>query len=141
MVKITIVGINFTNITVEKKQLAKGKINISNNVSIKDVQETNFSLGESKQSGIKFVFEFTSKYEPDFGKIFLGGDVLFVSDDKEVKKILEKWKKEKKIEQEIMSPVLNSILNKCNVEALILSQTMNLPSPIPLPKVGQQKSK
>jgi hypothetical protein len=34
-----------------------------------------------------------------------------------------------------MSAILNTVLTKCNIEALILSQEVNLPSPIPLPKV------
>ena len=41
----------------------------------------------------------------------------------------------KKIAKDIMSRVLNAVLAKCNIEALILSQEVNLPPPIPLPKV------
>jgi hypothetical protein len=37
-----------------------------------------------------------------------------------------------------MENILNSILTKCNIQALILSQDVNLPSPIPLPKVRQE---
>ncbi|MFP4111374.1 MAG: hypothetical protein ACLFPQ_02695 [Candidatus Woesearchaeota archaeon] len=135
---MTIVGTNFTKINVERKNAIKGKINISNNVSIKSVEEANFSLGTSEQKGARFVFEFTSKYEPELGEIYLSGDVLFVATESEIKAIIEKWNKEKKIDQKVMSGILNGILNKCNVQALILSQTMNLPSPIPLPKVSNQ---
>jgi hypothetical protein len=34
-----------------------------------------------------------------------------------------------------MVPVLNSILAKCNIQAIILTREVNLPPPIPLPKV------
>ena len=34
-----------------------------------------------------------------------------------------------------MTTLLNALLAKCNVQALILSQDVNLPPPIPLPKV------
>ena len=43
--------------------------------------------------------------------------------------------KDKKIPKEVMTPVLNNILAKSNVEALVLSRELNLPPPIPLPKV------
>jgi len=34
-----------------------------------------------------------------------------------------------------MSEILNIILTRCNIQALILARDINLPSPIPLPKV------
>ena len=42
-----------------------------------------------------------------------------------------------------MAGLLNTILTKCNVQALILSQEVNLPPPIPMPKVqiAQQTEK
>jgi hypothetical protein len=135
---MTIVGFNFTKIDVERKNASKGKINISNNVAIKDIDEGSFSLGVESQKGLRFTFEFFSRYEPDYATIHLSGEILYMADEKEVKKILDDWKKESKIENSLMSLILNNILNKCNVQAVILSQTMNLPSPIPLPKVSNQ---
>ncbi|MCK5281947.1 MAG: hypothetical protein KAK00_00930 [Nanoarchaeota archaeon] len=135
---MTIVGFNFTKIDVEKKDSQGGKINISNNVSIKDVVETDLSLGTEKQKAIKFVFEFISKYEPNIGKILLGGEVLFLEEASKGKKIMEDWKKQKRIERKLMVAILNNVLTKCNVQALILSQEVNLPSPIPLPKVNME---
>ncbi len=134
---MSIVGIHFTKIDVEKANNVKGKVNISNNVLIKNVEEASLSLGLSNQKGAKFSFEFKSEYAPDMGHIYLLGDVLMVEEDKAVKSILSDWDKKKTIKTEIMSQVLNSVLNKCNIQALILSQTMNLPSPIPMPKVQQ----
>ena len=132
---MTIVGFNFKRIDVEKKSGASGKINISNNVAIKDVKDTDLSIGSEKQKAVKFEFEFVSKYDPNIGKILLGGDVLFLADTATIKKILDDWKKNKSVQKEIMSDVLNTVLSKSNVQALILSQEVNLPSPIPLPKV------
>ena len=84
---------------------------------------------------MKFTFEFTSKYEPKLGTILLGGDVLFLTDSKKSKEILDGWKKDKKVPKEIMAGILNTVLARCNIQALILSQEVNLPPPIPLPKV------
>ena len=138
---MTIVGLNFTKIEAEKKELVKGKININNNVSINKVEEKKLSLATEKQKIIAFTFEFISKYDPNVGFIKITGDVLYMESANKVKEILDGWKKDKKLPKEIMATILNSVLTKCNIQALILSEQINLPPPIPLPKlqVGQKK--
>ena len=133
-----IVGFGFTKLSAERKEAAKGKIDINNNVTIKSVEESDLSLGKDKQNVIKFIFEFTSKYEPSIGTILFEGELLYMEDPKKVKEILASWKKDKKIPKELMGGLLNTILTKCNIQALILSQEINLPAPIPLPKVQIQ---
>ena len=137
---MTIVGFNFTKIEAEKKDLIKGKININNNVSINKVEEKDLSLGNQKQKVLKFTFEFLAKYDPDAGAIILTGDVLFMDDTKKIKEILDGWKKDKKLPKEIMPNILNTIMSKCNIQALILSEQINLPPPIPLPKLQQAQA-
>ena len=138
---MTIVGLNFTKIEAEKKEFVKGKININNNVSINKVEEKKLSLATEKQKIIAFTFEFISKYDPNVGSIKITGDVLYMETANKVKEILDGWKKDKKLPKEIMTTILNSVLTKCNIQALILSEQINLPPPIPLPKlqVGQKK--
>ncbi|MCF7861053.1 hypothetical protein K9M79_02320 [Candidatus Woesearchaeota archaeon] len=138
---MTIVGFNFTKINVEKDPNAKGKIKINNNVSVKNVEKADLFLGDQKQSGMKFLFLFTSKYDPGFGKIELEGEVLYLEEDEKIKEVLAEWKKNKKIGKEIMTNIFNSILTRCNIQALILSQTVNLPPPIPMPKVSETPAK
>ena len=131
-----IIGFGFTKLSAEKEENAKGKIDINNNVSIKDVLEENLALGRDKQQNIlKFIFEFTSKYEPNVGNILFEGELLYMEEPKKAKEILADWKKNKKLPKELMAGLLNTILTKCNIQALILSQQVNLPPPIPLPKV------
>ena len=132
---MTVVSFNFTKIEAEKKSVGKGKININNNVRIEKVEEKDLSLGNQKQKVVSFTFEFTSKYDPDVGNIKLVGNVLYMEDAKKVKEILDGWKKDKKIPKDIMARILNVVLNKSNVQALILSENVSLPPPIPLPKV------
>jgi|SRR3989344_3292854 len=135
-----IVGFSFTKLSAEKGAPSKGKIDINNNVSIKDVQEDSFSLGKDKQQNVlRFLFEFTSKYEPNVGSILFEGELLYMEEPKKTKEILGDWKKDKKLPKEMMAGLLNTVLTKCNVQALILSQQVNLPPPIPLPKVQMQQ--
>ncbi len=134
-----IVGFGFTKLSAERHEAAKGKIDINNNVTIKDIKEDDLSLGKDKQTVLRFVFEFTSKYEPSVGTILFEGELLYMEEPKKAKELLSSWKKDKKIPKELMQGMLNTILTKCNVQALILSQEVNLPPPIPLPKVQIQQ--
>jgi hypothetical protein len=132
---MTIVGFNFSKLSAEKKEMTKGKISVSNNVSVSNVNEKKISLANDKQMVLAFTFKFTSKYEPDIGSISFVGDILLMEDSKKAKEILDGWKKDKKLPKEVMTGILNTVLNKCNVQALILSEQINLPPPIPLPKL------
>lgn len=134
---MAIVGFDFTKLMVERKGPVKGKVNIKNNASIKNVEKATLTLGASKQAGLKFTFEFTVDYEPNLGKILIEGEVLDLqNDEKIVDKAVEDWKKNKKVEQGLMTNLLNSVLSKSNIQALLLSKEINLPPPVPLPKVG-----
>jgi hypothetical protein len=132
---MAIVGFNFNKISVEKKESVKGKISINNNITITNVEKKDLILGVAKQDGIRFEFEFTSKYEPKFADITLGGEVLFLGNSEEVKKVIDEWKKGNNIPKDVKVQVINAALTKCNIEALILSKEVNLPPPIPLPSV------
>ncbi len=134
-----IVGCNYRKITLERKDNVTGNINIKNNIAIKDVEEKEFALGKVKQQGLKFNFEFTTEYEPNIGTINIFGEVLYLDEPKKVKELAANWKKNKKVEPDVMQQVLNTALNKCNVKALILSEDINLPPPIPLPRVNIEK--
>jgi hypothetical protein len=137
---MTILGINFTKIIVERKDVMKGKINIANNVSITDIDKVDMDLGAPKRDGLNIRFKFTSLYEPDFAQMIFEGVMVYMDDEKKVKDILKDWKKDKKMEKEFMATIINAVLNKCNIEALFMSREANLPSPIPLPKIQQQSS-
>ena len=131
-----IVGFGFNKITVEKKAPAKGKINIKTNVVIKSVEKTEIDLGPMKGKIAKFNFEFTANYEPKIADIVLKGESLYFDKAEVVDKIVEGWVKNKKIPKEVMAEVINHILGKCSIEALVLGKEMGLPPAVQLPKVA-----
>jgi hypothetical protein len=137
---MAIVGFSFTKMVAERKGPVKGKVNIKNNVSVKSVEKADLALGSSKQDGLRFVFEFTASYEPKVGEVLIEGEVLDLQPEKKVEEAVKGWKKEKKIDAAIMTQVLNTVLSKCNVQALLLSKDLNLPPHIPLPKVTQKQA-
>jgi len=132
-----IIGFNFSKINVEKLKAVSGKVNISNNVALKDVETMKLPDAVNKQSGLRFIFNFVSKYEPGVGHIELQGEVLYFEKSDKIKQILNDWKKSKKVEGKVMESVMNTILAKCNIQALILSRDINLPPPVQLPKVAR----
>ncbi|MBW2992471.1 hypothetical protein KY345_04605, partial [Candidatus Woesearchaeota archaeon] len=56
-----------------------------------------------------------------------------------VKQIVEGWKKNKNIKKEVFEQVMNAAMTKANIQALIVSQMVNLPAPIQLPKLAVKK--
>lgn len=132
---MTVIGLGFNKIVVEKTAPLKGKVSIKNDAAVKNVEKIDLNLGASKQEALKFSFEFKSIYEPNLAHITLDGDLVWLDKPENNEKVLKEWKKDKTVPKEIMNPVLNTILAKSNVEALIVSRELNLPSPIPLPKV------
>tara|TARA_B100000315_G_C14506891_1_gene555030 strand:- start:352 stop:786 length:435 start_codon:yes stop_codon:yes gene_type:complete len=138
---MTIVGFSFIKMVVERKGFVKGKVNIANNISIKNVEQSDLSLGKGKEPALKITFDFISKYNPSVGEINLIGEVMNLEDAKKTKEILAEWKKTKKLPSEFMTPILNHVLTKCNIQALILSKDLNLPPPIPMPRIKAQEGK
>jgi hypothetical protein len=132
---MTVVGLQINKILVEKFAPVKGKVSVNNNVAVKDVTKTDLTFGASKQDALEFTYEFKASYEPKIAHITFEGTVTYFESPAAIDEIMKMWKKEKKVSPEIMSNVINSILVKCNVEALLLSREVNLPPPIPLPKV------
>ncbi len=134
-----IIGFSFKKIHIEKMNQPSGKIDIDNNAFITDVQESDFPIGKQKQKGITFIFEFTSKYKPEIGELLFTGEVLYLGEPKANEEILKAWKKNKSMSKDIMAEVMDTVLIRCNIEALILSRDINLPPPVPLPKVKREE--
>lgn len=136
---MAIVGFNFMKISAERKHGPGGKIGIKPNINIKDVAMTDMALGKSKENGLVFSFEYRFSYEPGVGEIVMAGEIFYLNESKKNKDIVDKWKKDKKLEPELLSEVLRSATQRCNVEAILLSREVNLPSPIRLPGLVVKK--
>ncbi len=131
---MTIVKINLHKVNANRNLESKGgQVRINNNVAIKNVEEMTFSLEGKK--GLKFNFAFNCNYEPDLGKIEVEGQVLFVDEVKKIQEILKSWNKDKRVPMDVMEQVVNAALHKGNIQAIKISEEVNLPSPLPLPKV------
>lgn len=137
---MAIIGFDLNKISIERTGNVAGEIKINNNVSIKEIEKISVPIKRENQEGLRFGFEFTSTYEPKLGSALIKGNVVVLEDKKKAEDILKQWKKDKKAESDVMTAVLNTVLEKCNIEALILSRDVNLPPSIPLPKVKPKKA-
>lgn len=135
---MTIVGFNFTRISAEKSKSIHGKISIGNNVTIKNVEDAQLAMADTKKS-VRVHFSFMSKYEPEIGKLELEGNVILLESAKVGEDLLKHWGKNKSLPKPLLSGVLNHVLDRCNIQALILARDLGLPAPIPLPKVNVQQ--
>lgn len=131
-----IISFSFQKIEAERKKELRGKLEIKSNLQIEDIKKENVGvIGET----LRFHYNYSIKYGPEFAEINFKGEVLIIPDNTEdFKKILKEWKK-KKISEEIKLPIINFVMSKCNLKALQLEEELSLPPHIPFPQVtGQQ---
>ena len=126
------VGLNFTKIIAERAGSSQQNIHIQNTTSILSVKES--TIADPKKALLKFEFEFTCTYTPDIGKILLTGELLEIYDKEIATKILTGWGNSRNVAPELMEHILNVILSRANIEALIISREVGLPSPFAMPK-------
>jgi hypothetical protein len=131
---MNIVGFKFTKINAEVHKSAVGKVSINNNITLTGVNETKIGLGGDR-SALSITWAYTSKYAPDLATLKMEGEVLMLADPSQSEEILKSFKENKQLPKNTVPKVMNHVLDRCNVQALLLSKDLNLPSPVPLPKV------
>jgi len=135
---MAIIGFNLKKILVERKSLVRGEVKVNTKMNILNIKREQVKIIAGKDV-LSFDFEFIINYHGvsdhigNIADVIFEGNVLDVTEPKEAKKILEDWKK-KNIKQELRIRILNTILSKCNVKALVLEDEIGLPPHIPLPK-------
>ncbi|MBT3394857.1 hypothetical protein HOA59_01520 [archaeon] len=129
-----IIGFNFDRIIVERLDKIKKGMKIKSDLSIKSLEKEELDVGTAGNV-IKVNFDFSVSYDPNMGNISLQGHVLFMEDQAKIDMILNEWEKSKGLEKEIAPILLNTILARCNIKALAMTQEVNLPPHIRLPMV------
>ncbi len=139
---MAIVGFNFSKIRSEKKKIS-GALRVANNITLKDVEDAKLNFVDAKQKSLLYWFTFSSKYETDAdkdaGMIELEGNVVSMVSAEEAKATLDQWKKDKKLADAELEKILNYALDRCNVEAILMSREIGLPAPLQLPRLTTAK--
>ena len=132
-----IIGFNFSKFDCQRNsEEVKGGIGIKHNISIKSVDKTTLNVGSNKNDVLKIKFAFDILYGEKLGKINVEGEVIY-SDTKEIiEETKKQWDKEQKLNDTVSQNVFKFIYNKAAVKVLEIADSLNLPSPIPLPKIN-----
>jgi len=131
-----IVGYSINYINAEKFEIKEKveKLDINTSLNIKDISEVKTKKDKKTESLLKVDFEFLVIYEPKISEIRIEGYVIY--DGKNVDKILEKWKKDKKIEdKDFEVEVKNFILRRGIILSTFLSEYLAIHPPLPLPQI------
>jgi len=137
---MNVLSFAFNTINVSKKDTPKGKIGISNNIHIDKLEDAKVSV-DKENSTVRVTFSYESEYTPDYAKLLLKGTMILLIKADEAKKMMNNWKKDKKLDKDAGSFILNSITSRCTVQAVISARDLGLPPPIPLPRVGTKPKK
>jgi hypothetical protein len=124
------VGISLMQITGEKfMDLEKGMVNIqvTTNINILKMVQT--------EGMLDFNFVFTVNYNPAIASLNIKGSAKVTGDPKELGEIKKSFDEKKNLPPMI----LQTISNVGFLEGVIISRSLNIPPPIPLPNVMAQQ--
>ncbi len=125
------VNVFVTNVSAERfwdtqKPMPPTKINT--NLSL-------VAMEKKKEDFLEVPFVITISYNPSIAQISLKGRASVRGDKSEISKIYEDYKGKKPPPP----AVVQSISNVVFVESVLISRTLNIPPPIPLPKIPTKK--
>jgi len=137
-----IVGYTINKINAEKLKQIDNKIMVDHSFKITSIEKEKLKTG-TKEEILKFFFDYNVEYKEGFGNIKMNGFISFLDEPKALKTILDNWKKDKKVDPELMKNILNTILVHCGIKALAISQDLNLPPHIRMPtlEIAKQDAK
>lgn len=88
-------------------------------------------IDKSKDDLLEVPFVFTISYNPSVAQISVKGKAHVTAREGELKEILASYR-----EKKVPSPVIvQTISNVVFLESVLISRTLNIPPPVPLPKV------
>jgi len=127
---IKLIGFNLTKYHAEKNPKFQGKIEISSDIKITNIEK--HKIEATKQDTLKIDFELDVNYK-ELGKISLSGTFYLLIEPKTIKEIEKQWKS-KKLPEEFNLMLLNIIVKRTSVKTLQLGEEIGLPPHINFPK-------
>lgn len=132
------IGFNFTKVSVERFSSMRTGAKIQTNVDIKDVTQAKADFMNSKESILEVKFSYNIKYDPKIADILFEGTIIVSASPKESRDILKSWKKQD-LPEEFKMQVINIVMRKSSIKALVFEDEMNLPLHLPLPTFRKQE--
>jgi len=104
-------------------------IQISTNINI-------VSMEKKSDGGLEVPFVLTINYNPSLAQISLKGSAYAIGDKSEIDNVVKQYE-DKKPPPPI---IVQSISNVVFIESVLISRTLNIPPPIPLPQIPEAKT-
>lgn len=132
---MTVIGFNYTKLNVERRSAKPGKVTVANNISLSKVEEQKLAVGAGSSKTLSISFLYELKYTPEIAYIVIEGTMLLLLDEKVIAENLKQWKEKKSLETKTFEQVMGTIFSRCQVQSIVMARDLNLPSPVPLPKI------
>ena len=132
MIQMIRVNVAITNISAERFWDIRKPIppiQIGTNINI-------VGMDKKPNESLEVPFVLVINYNPSVAQISLKGSAYVSGDKNEIEKIL-KGHEEKKPPPPL---IVQSISNVVFIESVLISRTLNIPPPIPLPQIPQAKT-
>lgn len=133
--EISLLGFSYSHISARRYPEFKGKLEISPNIHILSIDKHEISM--MKQDAIKVTFSFKITYK-ELADIQLDGDMILKVDSKTLKEVLKGWK-DKAIDPETQTIILNLIMQRASIRAIELEEEMGLPIHVRIPRLAVSK--
>ncbi|NWG11436.1 hypothetical protein HXY33_06810 [Candidatus Bathyarchaeota archaeon] len=92
-------------------------------------------MEKKPENSLEVPFVLTINYNPSIAQISLEGRAYVVGEKGEIEKVYREYEEKKPPPQVIIQSISNVVF----IESVILSRTLNIPPPIPLPQIPQGK--
>jgi hypothetical protein len=132
MIQMIRVNVGIKNISAERFWDIKKPIppiQIGTNINI-------VGMDKKDDETVEVPFVLTINYNPAIAQISLKGSAYISGDKEEIEKVI----KEHKEKRPPPPLVVQSISNVVFIESVLISRTLNIPPPIPLPQIPQTKA-
>jgi len=104
-------------------------IQISTNINI-------VSMEKKSDGGLEVPFVLTINYNPSLAQISLKGSAYATGDKSEIDNVVKQYEEKKPPPQIIVQSISNVVF----IESVLISRTLNIPPPIPLPQIPEAKT-
>ncbi len=136
---MTIIGFSFIKFDCVRNGSGKGSIDVKHNINISNVEKTFLNVGLNKNEVLRIEFLFDVIYGENLGKVSMLGDIIYADTKEIIDETFKTWGSEKLLPKTVHQDVYKFIYSKAIIRALDLSDSLNLPAPIPMPKISFDK--